>query len=161
MDVCGARPDWTPESIIEDAVGRIRKQVGAERVLAAVSGGVDSSVAAALVHQAIGDQLVAVFVDTGLLREGEAEQVAAAFRERMHAELVTVDAGADFIGALQGITEPESKRRVVGEKFIRIFEEQARQLGQPRFLVQGTIYPDVVEFFGAGPQQGRADQDSP
>ncbi len=156
VDVCEARPDWTPELIIEDAVGRIREQVGAERVLAAVSGGVDSSVAAALVHQAIGDQLVAVFVDTGLLREGEAEQVAAAFRERMHAELVTVDAGADFIGALQGITEPESKRRVVGEKFIRIFEEQARQLGQPRFLVQGTIYPDVVE--SSAPDRNKAER---
>jgi GMP synthase (glutamine-hydrolysing) len=156
VDVCEARPDWTPKSIIEDAVGKIRKQVGAERVLAAVSGGVDSSVAAALVHQAIGDQLVAVFVDTGMLREGEAEQVAAAFRKRMHAELVTVDAEADFIGALQGITEPESKRRVVGEKFIRIFEEQARQLGQPRFLVQGTIYPDVVE--SSAPDRNKAER---
>jgi GMP synthase (glutamine-hydrolysing) len=117
---------------------------------------VDSSVAAALVHRAIGDQLVAVFVDTGLLRQGEAEQVATAFREKMHAELVTVDAGADFIGALEGISEPESKRRVVGEKFIRLFEQQARQLGQPRFLVQGTIYPDVVE--SSAPDRNKAER---
>jgi GMP synthase (glutamine-hydrolysing) len=156
VDICGAQPDWTAESIIEEAVRRIRKQVGEERVLAAVSGGVDSSVAAALVHQAVGDQLVAVFVDTGLLRKGEAEQVATAFRERMHAELVTVDAGADFIGALQGITEPEKKRRIVGEKFIRLFEAQARQLGQPRFLVQGTIYPDVVE--SSAPDRNKAER---
>src|SRR5512142_3346077 len=156
IDICGARPDWTPESIIELAVGRIRAQVGQERVLAAVSGGVDSSVAAALVHQAVGDQLVAVFVDTGLLRKGEAEQVAAAFRDRMHAELVTVDAGADFLSALRGVTEPEGKRRIVGEKFIRLFEEQARHLGQPRFLVQGTIYPDVVE--SSAPDRNKAER---
>src|SRR5512142_76301 len=136
LDICGARPDWTPESIIEQQVERIRAQVGQQRVLAAVSGGVDSSVAAALVHQAVGDQLVAVFVDTGLLRKGEAEQVAAAFRDRMHAELVTVDAAGEFMAALRGVTDPEQKRRIVGEKFIRLFEEQARHLGQPRFLVQ-------------------------
>ena len=145
VNICGAKPDWTPASIIEEAVERVRRQVGSERVLAAVSGGVDSSVAAALVHQAIGDQLVAVFVDTGLLRQGEGEQVATAFRERMHAELVAVDAEADFIAALKGVTEPEKKRRIIGEKFIRLFEEQAEHLGKPRFLVQGTIYPDVVE----------------
>ncbi len=156
VDICGARPNWTPESIIEQSVERVRKQVGGERVLAAVSGGVDSSVAAALVHQAIGDQLVAVFVDTGLLRKGEAEQVAATFRERMHAELVTVDAGAEFLAALKGITEPEKKRRIVGEKFIRLFEQQARQLGQPRFLVQGTIYPDVVE--SSAPDRNKAER---
>jgi GMP synthase (glutamine-hydrolysing) len=156
LEICAARPDWTPASIIEDSVKRIQQQVGAERVLAAVSGGVDSSVAAALVHRAIGDQLVAVFVDTGLLRKGEAEQVAAAFRDRMHSELVTVDAGAEFIGALKGVTEPESKRRIVGEKFIRLFEGQARQLGGPRFLVQGTIYPDVVE--SSAPDRNKAER---
>ena len=145
VNICGAKPDWTPASIIEEAVERVRRQVGSERVLAAVSGGVDSSVAAALVHQAVGDQLVAVFVDTGLLRQGEGEQVTSAFRERMHAELVALDAEADFIAALKGVTEPEKKRRIIGEKFIRLFEEQAEHLGKPRFLVQGTIYPDVVE----------------
>ncbi|HTP00701.1 MAG TPA: glutamine-hydrolyzing GMP synthase [Anaerolineales bacterium] len=156
VDVCGAKPEWTPASIIEDAVDRICKQVGKERVLAAVSGGVDSSVATALVHRAIGDQMVAVFVDTGLLREGEAGQVAAAFRDRMHAELITVDAADQFIGALRGVTEPEKKRRIIGEKFIRLFEEQARQLGEPRFLVQGTIYPDVVE--SSAPDRNKAER---
>ena len=156
IDICGARPDWTPESIIEQQVERVRAQVGAERVLAAVSGGVDSSVAAALVHQALGDQLVAVFVDTGLLRKGEAEQVASAFRDLMHAELVTVDAQEQFLNALRGVTNPEAKRRIIGEKFIRLFEEQARQLGQPRFLVQGTIYPDVVE--SSAPDRNKAER---
>ena len=145
VDICGAKPEWTPASIIEEAVTRIRAQVGTGRVLAAVSGGVDSSVAAALVHKAIGDQLVAVFVDTGLMRQGEGEQVVAAFREHLHAELVAVDAADEYFAALHGVTDPEQKRKIVGEKFIRIFEGQAKQLGQPRFLVQGTIYPDVVE----------------
>src|SRR5512140_1516377 len=154
LDICGANPHWTPESIIEQQVERIRQQVGDERVLAAVSGGVDSSVAAALVHQAIGEQLVAVFVDTGLLRKGEAEQVAVAFREQMGAELVAVDASEEFFTALKGVTDPEQKRRIVGEKFIRIFEREARKLGQPHFLVQGTIYPDVVE--SAAPDRNKA-----
>ena len=145
LDVCNARPEWTPKSIIDESVERVQKQVGRERVLAAVSGGVDSSVAAALVHEAIGEQLVAVFVDTGLLRMNEGEQVAAAFRDHLHSELVTVMAGDEFMSALSGVTEPEQKRKIVGEKFIRVFEAQARQLGQPKFLVQGTIYPDVVE----------------
>ncbi|MBI3173774.1 MAG: glutamine-hydrolyzing GMP synthase [Chloroflexi bacterium] len=145
VDICDVNPEWTPASIIEEAVTRIRAQVGTERVLAAVSGGVDSSVAAALVHKAIGDQLVAVFVDTGLMRQGEGEQVVSAFREHLHAELVAVDAADEYFAALQGVTDPEQKRKIVGEKFIRIFEQQAKQLGQPRFLVQGTIYPDVVE----------------
>ena len=148
VDICGAKPDWTPASIIDDAVEKIRKQVGGERVLAAVSGGVDSSVAAALVHKAIGDQLVCVFVDTGLLRATEGAQVASAFREGLGAELITVDAADEFLSALKGQTDPETKRRIVGEKFIRIFEREAKSLGQPRFLVQGTIYPDVVESSG-------------
>ncbi len=146
VEICGAMPDWTPASIIEDAIARIRKQVGNQRVLAAVSGGVDLSVATTLVHKAVSDQLVAVFVDTGLLRHGEREQVVATIRERMHTELIAVDASDEFIHALKGITEPEQKRKIIGEKFIRIFEEQAKQLGSPRFLVQGTIYPDVVEL---------------
>src|SRR5215216_5812694 len=154
IDICGVKPDWTPKSIIEDAVERIRKQVGSERVLAAVSGGVDSSVAAALVHEAIGDQLVAVFVDTGLLRKNEGEQVAAAFRGNLHSELITVDASDEFLSALAGVTEPEQKRRITGEKFIRVFEAQAKQLGLPRFLVQGTIYPDVVE--SSAPDRNKA-----
>jgi len=156
VDICGAIPDWTPVSIIEESVTRIRAQVGDERVLAAVSGGVDSSVAAALVHKAIGDQLVAVFVDNGLLREGEGEQVVATFREQMGAELVAVDAEEQYFKALSGVTEPEKKRKIVGEKFIRIFEEQAVQLGQPKYLMQGTIYPDVVE--SSAPDRNKADK---
>jgi GMP synthase (glutamine-hydrolysing) len=155
-DICGAKPTWTPGSIIQDAVERIRKQVGRERVLAAVSGGVDSSVAAALVHKAIGDQLVAVFVDNGLLRKDESGQVASAFRDNLHAELITVDAADEFFAALNGVTEPEQKRRAVGEKFIRIFETQAKQLGLPKFLVQGTIYPDVVE--SSAPDRNKAEK---
>ncbi|PIV26268.1 MAG: glutamine-hydrolyzing GMP synthase, partial [Anaerolineae bacterium CG03_land_8_20_14_0_80_58_20] len=156
IDICGAKPEWTPASIIEDSVARIRQQVGSERVLAAVSGGVDSSVAAALVRKAIGDQLVAVFVDTGLLRKNEGEQVASAFREHLQSELVAVDAAEEFLGALKDVTEPEQKRRIVGEKFIRIFEQQAKQLGQPRFLAQGTIYPDVVE--SSAPDRNKAER---
>jgi GMP synthase (glutamine-hydrolysing) len=145
VDICGVRTEWTPESIIQHAIRRIQAQVGSERVLSAVSGGVDSSVATTLVHRAIGDQLVAVFVDNGLLRLGEAAQVVKVFQETMGAELVTVDAVNDFMAALKGVGDPEKKRHIIGEKFIRIFEAQARQLGMPRFLVQGTIYPDVVE----------------
>jgi len=154
IEVCGCSPDWTPASIIEASVTRIRSQVGNERVLAAVSGGVDSSVAAALVHKAVGDQLVAVFVNTGLLRKDEPEQVVKAFRGQMGAELVAVDASQEFFAALEGVTDPEQKRKIVGEKFIRIFECQARKLGQPLFLVQGTIYPDVVE--SAAPDRNKA-----
>ncbi|MBI3158130.1 MAG: glutamine-hydrolyzing GMP synthase [Chloroflexi bacterium] len=145
VDICGAAADWTPESVIEQAVERIRAQVGGEMALSAVSGGVDSSVATALVHRAVGDQLAAVFVDHGLLRQGEAGQVVAAFQEHLGVELVVDDAAADFFAHLKGVTDPEEKRRIVGERFIRHFEQQAEQLGRPRFLVQGTIYPDVVE----------------
>jgi GMP synthase (glutamine-hydrolysing) len=154
VDICGCVPDWTPGSIIEESVAMIRSQVGGERLLAAVSGGVDSSVAAALVHRAVGDQQVAVFVDTGLLRQGEPEQVVRTFRHQMGAELVAVDAADEFFAALQGVTDPEQKRRIVGEKFIRIFEREAKRLGTPRFLVQGTIYPDVVE--SAAPDRAKA-----
>jgi GMP synthase (glutamine-hydrolysing) len=153
-DICGCDPDWTARSIIEESIPRIQSQVGQEAVLAAVSGGVDSSVAAALVHKAVGNQQVAVFVDTGLLREGEPEQVVRSFREQMGAELVVVDAAEEFFKALQGITDPEQKRRIVGEKFIRIFENESRRLGRAKFLVQGTIYPDVVE--SAAPDRNKA-----
>ena len=156
IDICGVTPDWTPANIIEESVKRIREQVGTERVLAAVSGGVDSSVAAALVHKAIGDQLVCVFVDTGLLRANEGAQVAEAFRNGLGAELITVDAADEFLGALKGETDPEKKRKIVGEKFIRVFEREAKNVGQPRFLVQGTIYPDVVE--SSGPDRSKAEK---
>ena len=145
LEVCEARPQWTPESIISEGVRRIRQQVGAERVLSAVSGGVDSSVATALVHRAVGEQLIAVFVDNGLLRKDEAALVMRTFQDSLGAELIAVDAVDEFMAALRGVTEPEQKRRIIGEKFIRIFEAQARHVGVPCFLVQGTIYPDVVE----------------
>ena len=145
VDVCGAKADWTAESIIDQAVEQVRRQVGKEQVLAAVSGGVDSSVAAALVQRAVGDQLTCVFVDTGLLRHGEPESVVAAFGEDLEARLVAVNASEAFLEALEGLTDPEAKRRVIGEKFVRTFEEQAAGLGNPPYLVQGTIYPDVVE----------------
>jgi GMP synthase (glutamine-hydrolysing) len=156
VDICGLRPDWTPQSIIDQSVERIRQQVGSNRVLAAVSGGVDSSVAAALVHQAIGDQLVAVFVNTGLLRKNEPEQVVTAFREMLGVKLIAVNAADEYFDALKGETDPEKKRKIVGEKFIRIFEKEAKELGQPPFLVQGTIYPDVVE--SSAPDRNKADK---
>ncbi len=156
VEIAGITPNWTPQSIIDEAVARIRQQVGDARVLAAVSGGVDSSVAAALVHRAIGDQLAAVFVNTGLLRKGEPEQVVKAFREMLGVELVAVDAAGEYFAALRGETDPEKKRKIVGEKFIRIFEREAKALGQPPFLVQGTIYPDVVE--SSAPDRNKADK---
>ncbi len=145
VDIAGARPTWTPEYMVDDIVARVRAQVGAEPVLAAVSGGVDSAVATALVHWAVGDQLRAVFVDTGLLRLGEREQVVQALRDALGVPLTVVDAQARFLERLRGVTDPEAKRRIVGETFIRVFEEEALRLGRPRFLVQGTIYPDVIE----------------
>jgi GMP synthase (glutamine-hydrolysing) len=154
VDICGAVQEWTPQSIITDQVEHIRQQVGGERVLSAVSGGVDSSVATALVHRAIGDQLVAVFVDTGMLRQGEREQVEVAFRKNQGVELVVVNAVEEFLDALQGVSEPETKRKIIGETFIRVFETEARRLGLPRFLVQGTIYPDVVE--SSAPDRSKA-----
>jgi GMP synthase (glutamine-hydrolysing) len=154
VDVCAAEQDWTPDSIITEGVERVRAQVGSERVLSAVSGGVDSSVATALVHRAIGDQLSSVFVDTGMLRQGEREQVESTFRKNLGVNLVVVNAVEEFLDALDGVTEPETKRRIIGETFIRIFEVEARRLGQPRFLVQGTIYPDVVE--SSAPDRNKA-----
>ncbi len=154
VEICGVDADWTAENIIDEKVTEIRKQVGDARVLAAVSGGVDSSVAAALVHKAIGDQLVCVYVDTGLMRMNESDEVVSAFREHLGAELIAVDAEDDFLGALAGETDPEKKRRIVGEKFIRIFEREAKSVGHPDFLVQGTIYPDVVE--SSAPDRNKA-----
>ena len=145
LEICKANTDWTAESIIEDQVAQIRAQVGRERVLSAISGGVDSSVATALVHRAVPDQLAAIFVDNGLLRKNEPEGVITTFQKNLGVQLYPVNAIEDFIEALSGATDPERKRRIVGEKFIRIFEELARRHGSPKFLVQGTIYPDVVE----------------
>jgi GMP synthase (glutamine-hydrolysing) len=145
VDVCGAAATWTPQNIVEQSIDSIRGQVGGASVLAALSGGVDSSVAAALVHRAVGDQLVAVFVDNGLLRQGERQQVARALQDGLGIELVVVDAAEEFLEALKGVNDPEEKRRIIGERFIRLFEAHARALGNSRFLLQGTIYPDVIE----------------
>jgi GMP synthase (glutamine-hydrolysing) len=141
---CGLLPDWTPANVIDRSVARIREQVGDAKVICALSGGVDSAVAALLVHRAIGDRLTCVFVDTGLLRDGEPEQVEDTFARHFHVPLVHVKAADRFIGRLEGVTDPETKRKVIGEEFIRVFEEAAVPIGA-RFLVQGTLYPDVIE----------------
>jgi GMP synthase (glutamine-hydrolysing) len=144
-DGCGVLPEWTPVNIVEDAVARIRAQVGGAEVLCALSGGVDSSVAALLVHRAVGEQLTCVFVDHGLNREGEPEQVEETFGRHFGVPLVHVKAEDRFLAKLAGVTDPEAKRRAIGEEFIRVFEEVAREHRGARFLVQGTLYPDVVE----------------
>ena len=144
-DGCGLLPDWTPANVIERAVATIRAQVGRAEVLCALSGGVDSAVAALLVHRAVGEQLTCVFVDTGLLREGEPEQVEETFGRHFRVPLVHVKAEDRFLGRLAGVTDPEDKRRRIGEEFIRVFEEVARGHRSAAFLVQGTLYPDVIE----------------
>jgi GMP synthase (glutamine-hydrolysing) len=147
-DVAGAEPVWTPAAVIEEQIERIRAQVGADRVLCALSGGVDSAVAALLVHKAVGEQLTCVFVDHGLLRKGEAEQVVETFDGHFHVPLVHVQAQDRFLARLAGVTEPEQKRKIIGEEFIRVFEEEARSLGDLKWLVQGTLYSDVIESGG-------------
>ena len=147
-DAAGCRPNWTSMSIIEEQQAAVRAQVGDAHVLCALSGGVDSSVAALLVHRAIGDRLTCVFVDTGLLRHGEAEQVEETFRRDFKVNLVHVKAADRFLDRLAGVTDPEVKRKAIGAEFIRVFEEVARDHDDARFLVQGTLYPDVVESGG-------------
>ena len=144
-DVCGLLPDWTPVNVIDRAVERIRGRVGKAHALCALSGGVDSAVAALLVHRAIGDRLQCVFVDTGLLRDGEPEQVEETFGRHFRVPLVHVKAEDRFLARLGGVEDPEEKRRRIGEEFIRVFEEVARDHREARFLVQGTLYPDVIE----------------
>jgi GMP synthase (glutamine-hydrolysing) len=146
FEVCRCEPDWTASSFIEEAIERIRAQVGSAKVICGLSGGVDSSVSAALVHRAVGDQLTCIFVDTGLMRKGEPESVERTFRQHLGIRLVMVDAEEEFLGRLAGVEDPEEKRKRIGERFIRVFERAAREVGgDARFLVQGTVYPDVIE----------------
>jgi GMP synthase (glutamine-hydrolysing) len=147
-DVCGCRPTWTMSSIIETSVEAVREQVGTERVICGLSGGVDSAVAAALVHKAVGPQLVCVFVDTGLMRAGEGDQVVETFRRHQGIELIHIRAADRFFERLAGVVDPEEKRKTIGELFIRVFEDAAQGIEDARFLVQGTLYPDVIESGG-------------
>ena len=145
FEVCGCQGDWSPKSFVEESLAAIRERVGTKRVLCALSGGVDSSVLAVLLHKAIGDQLHAVFVDTGLLRYREAEEVEAVFRKNFNINLTVVQAQKSFFEKLKGVEDPEQKRKIIGNEFIRIFEKEARKLGNFHFLAQGTLYPDVIE----------------
>ena len=149
LSVCGAKPDWIMRDHIEEAVARIREQVGDEEVILGLSGGVDSSVAAALIHRAIGDQLTCVFVDHGLLRLNEAQMVMDMFAGRLHAKVVHVDSSDQFLGHLQGVADPEAKRKIIGREFVEVFQREARKLERAKWLAQGTIYPDVIESGGA------------
>ena len=149
IDLAGCAPSWTMGSIIETQVEAIRAQVGKKRAICGLSGGVDSSVAAALVHRAIGAQLTCVYVDTGLMRKGESEQVVEMFQRNMGIELIHVRAGDKFFGKLRGVTEPEAKRKAIGELFVRIFEEHTGGVTDAEFLVQGTLYPDIIESGGS------------
>jgi GMP synthase (glutamine-hydrolysing) len=146
--VCGCERNWSPTSVIDEQIARIRRQVGDGRAICGLSGGVDSSVAALLVHRAIGDRLTCVFVDHGLMRKNEGAQVIAAFRDHFHVPLVAVDASERFLARLKGVTEPEEKRKRIGSEFIRVFEEEAAKLDDVGFLVQGTLYSDVIESGG-------------
>jgi GMP synthase (glutamine-hydrolysing) len=145
LDICGCRRDWNAASFVESSVEKIRTTVGKERVLCALSGGVDSAVAALLVHRAIGDRLTCVFVDNGVLRKDEAAQVRKRFAEKLHLSVVFVDASRRFLTRLKGVKDPERKRKIIGKEFIEVFTKEAKRLGKPAFLAQGTLYPDVIE----------------
>ena len=147
-DICGCARTWSAASIIDEQVAAIREQVGGGRVICGLSGGVDSSVAALLVHRAVGDQLTCVFVDHGLMRKNEGEQVISAFRDHFKVPLVAVDAETRFLERLKGVSEPEAKRKAIGAEFIRVFEEEAARIGSANYLVQGTLYSDVIESGG-------------
>jgi len=149
LDICGAEPDWVMRDHVAEAVAAIRAQVGNDEVILGLSGGVDSSVAAALIHRAIGDQLTCVFVDHGLLRLNEAELVMEMFVGRLHAKVVHVDAAEQFLGHLKGVADPEAKRKIIGREFVEVFQREAKKLANAKWLAQGTIYPDVIESGGA------------
>ena len=149
LKICKANPDWVMGNFAQEAVEKIRHQVGKDEVILGLSGGVDSSVTAALIHRAIGDQLTCVFVDNGLLRLHEREQVAQTFRDNMGMKLIVVDASDRFMGALAGVTDPEAKRKIIGRLFVEVFQEEAEKLQNAKWLAQGTIYPDVIESNGA------------
>src|SRR5437016_11600680 len=154
FDVCRCRGDWTVGSFIETAVDRIRNQIGNGRALCAISGGVDSTVAATLVSRAIGDRLVGVFVNTGLLRKNEYQKVLSMLKDNLHLNIHGIDASERFLNMLAGVTDPEKKRKLIGNEFIRVFEEEAQRIGSVDFLVQGTLYPDVIESVSVkGPSQ--------
>jgi len=147
--VCGLKGEWKMSSFVENSINELRKKVGDKKVLCALSGGVDSSVSATLLHKAVGDQLTCIFVDHGLLRKGEPDQVEEVFKKQFKVNLIRVNAQDRFLNRLKGVTDPEKKRKIIGEEFIRVFEEEAKKIGHVDFLVQGTIYPDVIES-GAG-----------
>ncbi|RMF11308.1 MAG: glutamine-hydrolyzing GMP synthase [Alphaproteobacteria bacterium] len=153
LHICGCKGDWTMAAFRETEIARVREQVGDGRVICGLSGGVDSSVVAVLLHEAIGNQLTCVFVDHGLMRQGEAEQVVTLFREHYHINLVHVDASELFLGRLEGVEDPERKRKIIGNTFIEVFEAEANKIGGADFLAQGTLYPDVIESvsFTGGP----------
>ena len=153
-EICGCGSDWTPNNIVADSVASVREMVGDDKVLLGLSGGVDSSVVAALLHRAIGDQLTCVFVDNGLLRHHEGDQVMATFAEHFGIKVIRVNAGNRFLSALQGVSDPEEKRKIIGRLFIEIFDEEAEKLRDVAWLAQGTIYPDVIE--SAGSKTGKA-----
>ena len=156
LDICQARPSWTMPNYIEEAVAKIRAQVGDEEVILGLSGGVDSSVAAALIHRAIGEQLTCVFVDHGLLRLNEAENVMQMFAENLGVNVIHVDASADFMAKLAGVTDPEQKRKIIGAEFVEVFQREAGKRANARWLAQGTIYPDVIESAGAKTKKAHA-----
>ncbi|MEO8526081.1 MAG: glutamine-hydrolyzing GMP synthase, partial [Caldimonas sp.] len=149
LEIAGARPDWVMGNYIDEAVARIREQVGDDEVILGLSGGVDSSVAAALIHKAIGDRLTCVFVDHGLLRLDEGRLVMEMFANRLHVNVIAVDASEQFLGQLAGVADPEAKRKIIGREFVEVFTREAGKLKQAKWLAQGTIYPDVVESGGA------------
>ncbi|MGB2377271.1 MAG: glutamine-hydrolyzing GMP synthase, partial [Luminiphilus sp.] len=154
IDICGCEALWTPANIVEDAIQKVRMQVGSDKVLLGLSGGVDSSVVAALLHKAIGDQLTCVFVDNGLLRLNEGDQVMEMFASNMGVKVIRADAQERFLSRLAGVSEPEAKRKIIGNTFIDVFDEEATKLTEVKWLAQGTIYPDVIE--SAGSKTGKA-----